>query len=499
MFQTVAPESVGVSSGSIRAYLKFLKRSGVNMHSLLMMRGDKIFAEYYWSPFTKDFHHRMYSQTKSYVSIAIGLLEEEGKLKLTDKIVDHFPEKLTCETGEFLKEQTVEDMLTMRTGVELGDWWFSDPDPDKTRVYLRQPDGVYPAGSLFAYDSPGSSVLTELVDKLAGKPMLEYLQEKLFSPMGAFKDAGMVKTPNGVSWGASGLLCTTRDLAAMGRLLMNGGVWNGQRLMNESYIRRATSRIADNTMVRSSNRAFQHGYGYQIWKTEQDGFAFSGLGGQLTVALPGRDFLFVCTGDNQGFDSATDLTVNCLFQLIVDEMADAPVAADPAEVQTLAAEAAGLALSHMENLCPENIAGQIDGKRYICRENPMGITEFTFRFTDSGGELHYVNAQGKKLLPFGLGKNLFCKFPQLGYSDGLAGVHDAASDFRYDAAVSAGWTEAAKLTLRVQIIDKYFGNMTAEFAFRKDGAAVRMRKTAEDFLEEYQGTLFAQKAGIYEG
>lgn len=499
MFQIVIPESVGVRSRSVRNYLRFLKRSGVNMHSLLMMRGDKIFAEYYWSPFAKGFHHRMYSQTKSYVSIAIGLLEEEGKLKLSDRITDHFPEKLTCETGAFLKEQTIEDMLTMRTGVELGGWWFSDPDPDKTRVYLRQPDGVYPAGSLFAYDSPGSSVLTELVDKLAGKPMLEYLQEKLFSKMGAFQNAGMIKTPNGVSWGASGLLCTTRDLAAMGRLLMQDGLWNGQRLINESYVRKATSRIADNTMVRSSNRAFQHGYGYQIWKTEQDGFAFSGLGGQLTIALPGRDFLMVCTGDNQGFDSATDLTVNGLFQLIVDEMGDTPVPVIPAETEALAADAAGLELSHMENLCPENIAGQIEGQRYICRENPMGITEFSLRFTETGGALHYTNAQGEKVLPFGLGKNVFCKFPQLGYSDELAGIHDENSPFKYNAAVSAGWTEAAKLTLRVQIIDRYFGNMTAEFAFRKDGAAVRMQKTAEDFLEEYQGTLFAPKAGIYEG
>ena len=492
MFQTVTPEHVGVSTKSIRSYLKFLKRSGVNMHSLLMMRGDKIFAEYYWSPFTKDFCHRMYSQTKSYVSIAIGLLEEEGKLKLSDRILDHFPEKLTGEAGAFLKEQTVEDMLTMRTGIKQSGWWFSDPDPDKTRVYLRQPDGTYPAGSLFAYDSPGSSVLTELVDKLAGKPMLTYLREKLFDKMGAFQTAGMIKTPNGVSWGASGLLCTTRDLAAMGRLLMQGGIWKGQRLMNEAYIRKATSRIADNTMHGSNNRVFKHGYGYQIWKTEQDGFAFSGLGGQLTVALPGRDFLMVCTGDNQGFASSGDLTVNALFQLIVDEMEDTPIPGVQAETEALAKETACLALSHLENQCPENIATKLHGQRYLCRENPMGITEFTFRFTEDGGQLHYVNAQGEKILPFGLGKNVFCKFPQLGYSRELAGVHDGHSNFKYDAAVSAGWMEEAKLTLWIQIIDTYFGNMTAEFAFRGNGAAVRMQKTAEDFLDEYQGTLYAE-------
>ena len=494
MFPSIAPEQAGVSAKSLRSYLKFLKRGGVNMHSLLLMRGDNILAEYYWAPFTKDFCHRMYSQTKSYVSIAIGLLEAEGKLKLSDRILDHFPEKRAGEPGAFLKLQTVEDMLTMRTGIRQSGWWFSDPDPDKTRVYLRQPDGVYPAGSLYAYDSPGSSVLTELVDKLAGKPMLAYLKEKLFDEMGAFRTADMIRTPNGVSWGASGLLCTTRDLAAMGRLLMREGAWNGKQLLPRAYVRKATSRITDNSRPSSSSQAFSYGYGYQIWKTEQDGFAFSGLGGQLTVAVPGRDFLMVCTGDNQGFASSTDLTVNGLFQLVIDEMADGPVPEDPAQTAALAAATSDLKIFFQENLCQENIAPRIQGQRYLCRENPMGIREFTFRFTESAGELRYVNAQGEKVLPFGLGKNVFCQFPQLGYSDLLAGVHDESSDFQYAAAVSAGWVEEAKLNLRVQIIDKYFGNMTAEFAFRGDQAAVRMRKTAEDFLEEYQGTLLAEKA-----
>ena len=118
---------------------------------------------------------------------------------------------------------------------------------------------------------------------------------------------------------------------------------------------------------------------------------------------------------------------------------------------------------------------------------------FTFFFTETGGELRYVNAQGEKVLPFGLGKNVFCKFPQLGYSDDLAGIHDESSDHKYSAAVSAGWMEVTKLTLWVQIIDKYFGNMTAEFSFKGNLAAVRMQKTAEDFLEEYQGVLLAEK------
>ena len=87
-----------------------------------MMKGDKVFAEYYWAPFHKDFLHRMYSETKSYVSVAIGLLEEEGKLTLDDKIADWFPEKIETEQPEFIKELTIRDMLTMRTAGNPAFW-----------------------------------------------------------------------------------------------------------------------------------------------------------------------------------------------------------------------------------------------------------------------------------------------------------------------------------------------------------------------------------------
>lgn len=67
---------------------------GLHMHSVLLMKGERLFGEYYWAPFHRNFCHRMYSQTKSYVGVAIGLLEEEGKLSLQDTIASHFPEKI---------------------------------------------------------------------------------------------------------------------------------------------------------------------------------------------------------------------------------------------------------------------------------------------------------------------------------------------------------------------------------------------------------------------
>ena len=91
-------------------------------------------------------------------------------------------------------------------------------------------------------------------------------------------------------------------------------------------------------------------------------------------------------------------------------------------------------------------------------------------------------------------ENIFCKFPQLGYSNDNGNVHEL-NGFMYDCAVSAGWVEPQKLQLRVQIVDRYFGILIITFGFRKDGVVgVKMMKRAEDFFTEYNGWMTARKA-----
>ena len=122
----------------------------------------------------------------------------------------------------------------------------------------------------------------------------------------------------------------------------------------------------------------------------------------------------------------------------------------------------------------------------MLNENRMGITEFSLKFENDGGKLCYTNAQGYKELPFGINRNVFGKFPQLGYSDGVGGVY-TNNGFMYEDAVSATWLDDYKLMIYVQIIDRYLGNCNMTFAFNGDKVTVVMRKTAEDFLHEYHG------------
>lgn len=488
MFEKITPEQAGISSARVADFISVLERRGLATHSVLMMKGDKLFAEYYWAPFHKDFCHRMYSQTKSYVSIALGLLEEDGLVDLDKPMVSYFPEKIDGEIHPWRAAQTVREMLTMQTPSGAGNW-FDEPDPDRTHLYINKfSDNLrrYP-NTLWNYDSAGSQVMSSLVEKITGKKLFDFLYERIFKELGTFKTATILETRNGDSWGDSALVCTSRDMASFGRFVLNYGNWNGKQLLNEAYLRKATSNLVSNDETAWPN-CFRHGYGYQIWRTEQDGFAFVGMGDQLTIMHPATDTVFVITSDNQGFAPAREIIVNTYFDYVITPMKNEALAPDAEAEKRLAEETADLKLKCEKGLAYHENADKYNGKTVICDlKGTMGISKFSLHFEGDRGEFRYTNAQGDKVLPFGICKNVFCKFPELGYSDGRGGIHDTSSDFMYDAAVSASWRADGKLMINCQIIDRYFGNFSAVIGFNGKHVAMLMTKTAEDFLGKYQG------------
>lgn len=489
MFKTITPEQAGISSKKVKKFLSKLNERGLCMHSVLMMRGDEIFTECYWKPFHKDFRHRMYSQTKSFVGVAIGLLEEDGKLSLNDKIASYFPEKIDRELPEYLKNLTIKDMLTMETAGEPPFWLLNEDAIDRVRWYFNTNDSTHPGGTFWKYDSEGSQVLSVLVEKLSGMTLFDFLKLRLFDKFGTFTTAYTLKTRNDDTFGDSSMMCTTRDMASFARFVMNYGTWKGDRLLNEEYLKTATSPVVDNNIT-GFNGYSSDGYGYQIWGSEK-GFAFHGMGGQFTICVPEKDFIFTCTGDNQGLNWSGALTFTYVYDLIVDNLSDSPLEKDDESYKELCEYEDSLELRHLDGRKNNPFSEEINGRTFVCEENPMGISKFSLHFTkDDEGEFHYTNAQGDKILPFGLCKNVFCKFPQLGYSDIHAGIK-TTNGFMYDCAVSAAWKEDKKLLMNVQIIDKYFGNFSTIFSFKEDTAVVRMEKHAEVFLEEYNGFLVA--------
>ena len=492
MFEKITPEAAGFSSERVKEYIEIMNRRGARFHSVIMMRGDKIFYESYWAPFDENFCHRLYSQTKSYVAVAIGLLQEEGKLNINDKIADYFPEKIKSPLKGPIKDQTIKEMLTMST-VGQNAFWFDTDFADRTEMYFnyKRSEGDRPAGTIWEYDSAGSQVLSSLVEKLSGMPIFDYLGEKIFKHLGTFKTAEMLKTRNGDTWGDSAMVCTARDMLSFARFVLNFGTWDGKRLMNEEYLREATSPVVSNK-ENSHYQIFYNGYGYQFWSIENGGFMFNGMGNQYTMCFPDEDVIFLCMSDAQGNQASHEYVLTYFVDMLLNHMSKEPLPENPEAYSALINATASLKLFAVSGMEDSPFRREISGKRFICRENPMGITEFTFDFDEDGkgGRLLYKNEQGDKVLPFGVNRNEFGRFPEFGYSDGVGGAR-TTNGFTYKDAVSLAWLEDKKLMICVQIIDRYFGNCSMIFAFKGNICVARMTKTAEDFLGKYEGDLIA--------
>lgn len=469
----------GLAPGQLQRFMSAMERRGIQFHSVLMARRGETFFEKYWAPFDETKNHRMYSVTKSFVSVAIGCLIDEGKLRLTDRICDFFPDKLPPSVPALLQEQTIEDMLTMRTCMtDLN--WFRPEVTDRLRFYFGSTP-TKPAGTVFHYDSTGSYVLGCLVERLSGKNLLDYLREKVLNRLGGFESAQLLRTMDGTPWADSALLCTPRTLMRFAQLLLNEGEWNGEQLVSREYVRAAVSMQTDNSLTGGCGYD-ESGYGYQIWRVFGKAFALYGMGGQFAVCVPEKQFIFVCTGDNQ-LNAVENNHV--LFDTLFDEIVDCLDGEEPDRSWDMDAPRA---LSVARGKKESSFAARINGTRFRMEQNPMGIRWLRVHWDAQGrGCLEWENAQGKKQLPFGMKENWIGPFPQAGYSDGQGNAHEL-TDFRYRCAASGGWVEETKLQIRVQVIDRYFGILVITLGFRPDGKlGVRMSKCAEDFFSEYEG------------
>ncbi len=485
MFNTITPERAGISSRVVLETLKALDSYGFATHSIIMARGNDIFAEGYYKPFDKDFLHRMYSVSKSFVGVAIGFAIDDGLLSLDDKLTDFFPEYKNENFEGLLGESTIRDMLTMSSSMLVPIHWFVQNVDDRTAVYFTKKGEKIP-GTLFRYDSPGSFMLGHILENVTGKDFMSYMREKCLDDIGFSKESYCLTCPGGHGWVDSGIMCTTRDLLAFARFVLNLGEWNGKQYLSREYMKDATSKQVCNDVDGVALTGYSgYGYGYQIWKAPNDGFAFVGMGDQHVICDPKSDFIFAITSDNQGCTERTrTIFYHEIYNRIIPSLGE-PMAEDAEAKAELDAYLATRELTHFNKTKFGAFAKEIENVTYELGENKMGIKKIRFNFDGDKGTFSYTNAQGDKELTFGIGYNEFTLFPEDGYSDLVAGT--VCPGNKYRCAVSADWAEEKKLRLKVQVIDKYFGNACFIFSFKDERVSVNMVKHAEAFLEEYNG------------
>ncbi|MDD6796961.1 MAG: serine hydrolase, partial [Clostridia bacterium] len=193
-FVYASPEDMGISSQAIRNFLERLENHKLPMHSFLLMRHGKLLSETYYEPYSADIPHRMFSITKSFTSLAIGFLEDEGKLSLDDKIVGFFPEKQPEGGADpLIAKTTVRDMLRMASPHDKTTYKQIEIDDWVKTFFIAEPKHL--PGAFFAYDTSATHTLTALVEKLTGQSLLDYLRCKFLDEIGFSKDAYALKDP----------------------------------------------------------------------------------------------------------------------------------------------------------------------------------------------------------------------------------------------------------------------------------------------------------------
>jgi len=491
IFEYCRPEDVGVHPAWVEAYVNEVNRLRKMQHSFVMIRGNKVFAEGYWKPFTRDTLHRMYSVSKSFVSAAIGMLADEGKISIHDKIIRYFPDKDDEKLHPLIREMTIRDMLMMATCHNQSTYRRTDPDWTDTFFHTHsEPD--HKPGTVFHYDTSSTYTLCVLIERVAGKTFLEYLKDKALREFGFSENAWCVEAPEGHAWGGSGVECTTRDLARFAALFAHGGTVNGTRYISDQYVREATSKQIDNSChAKVKDACVGHGYGYQIWRIRDNSFAFLGMGGQMAIIVPDKDIIFTCTSDTQGDADGYHLFADILFDTVVNRIESDTLPCDEPAYDQLNAVLSGLEVNHPAGEICSPMLDQINGVRYTLSENKMGITDFCFTFSGSAGLLTYTTKRGTRHFPLCLGRYADTFFPETHYFGKRISVPKTE---KYRCLNAAVWETPHTLLVRTYVIDDYFGNMSACFTFDGDTVHLDMQKTAEWFLDEYTGSADGVRA-----
>lgn len=414
-FMRVTPESVGIDSGDIEWLLDRLESGFTEPHGLMIMRHGKICAEGWWNPYAPGIRHGLQSHSKTYAATAIGIAYTEGIVKLDERIIDIFPEYAPEQPSENLKRLTVHDVLCMGCGMDempmATEHWIRD--------FLHTPVNHTP-GTTYMYNSVGSSILSAIIVKKTGMSMHEYLKPRLYDKIGIFSDNHRwMKMPDGCEVGGGGLFATTEDNLRLMKLYADGGVWEGERILDDEYVKRATTLQNESATEAKNNPLAKDnfvGYGYQIWMCRPKGvYRADGAMGQFTIVVPDKDMIIAITENASGAHWAQK-TLDVMWEFL-ERIENHPAKEENTEKSECLKNRMGrLALPNPKCAPYSPIAANIEGRQWRVIDGdfymedvgvaqhmsgcelPQPIDVFCFHFTSDEIVMDWENREEKERL-----------------------------------------------------------------------------------------------------
>lgn len=367
------PESQGVSSTALLGLVEEFETRINALHSLMVVRHGRVIAEGWWAPYAAEEPHQMFSLSKSFTSTAVGLAIAEGKFSLEDPVLKFFPEAAPPTPGANLRAMRVRDLLTMSTGhhnEDLNDFPFNGRD-SVVGKFLALPVAHKP-GTLFVYNTPASYMLSAIVQQTTGQNVRDYLQSRLFAPLGIATPTWEL-SQQGVAMGGFGLNLRTEDIAKFGLLYLQHGQWAGKPVVPAAWTETATSRWMSNGSNPSSD--WEQGYGFQFWRCRYNVFRGDGAHGQFCVMMPDQDTVVAITAGTRDLQGV----LNVLWAKLLPALAakGARPADAPAQAK-LRARLGTLALKLPLEAVAAVPAKGVAGSRYVFSANPVGLQAVSF-------------------------------------------------------------------------------------------------------------------------
>ncbi len=370
----VPPSQQGVDARGLISFLDAMDAApDVELHSLMVLRHGRLLASGWWAPYTPEGLQLLYSLSKSFTSTALGLAVGEGLLSLDDLVVDLVPGGREVATDERVLRMRVRHLAAMASGHHADTWErvMRADRADPVRAFLQlAPEGE--PGTVFAYNQSCTYTIATIVQRLTGGTLVDYLRPRLLDPLG-IGPVAWKQHPDGVDLGFSGLHAQTEALARLGQLYLQGGVWQGRRLLAADWVEQATRVQVANPD--EANVDWRQGYGFQFWMARH-GFRGDGAYGQFAVVLPEQDMVVAITAQTENMQAVLD----GLWAHLLPAVGSAPDQPQPAtaEDRLLAERLSGAALAPVDaGPCPSGQDQDWSGPFALEPDGPDGGPELS--------------------------------------------------------------------------------------------------------------------------
>ena len=409
-WRTSTPEEQGMDSAKLADMFEYIKEKGLNIDSVTIVRNGYIVTDAYLNPlFKPGMKHILHSCTKSITSALIGIAIDKGYIKGVDEsVIEFFPEKHFANMDERKKTITIKHLLTMSHGIRHQDSFVYKwqglfemmNSKDWVKFILDQPMGVMP-GTRYDYSNMSSFLLSAIIHKQTKMSTLSFAQQHLFEPLG-ITDVTWPSNPNRITLGWGEIWLTPHDMAKIGWLYLNNGLWDNRQIVPVQWVKDSTKKMASPKSFRRVNdkdgdlmlfRSFwlwmaynwgwsiSDGYGYQWWVDDSGIFSAIGFGGQYIMVFPEKNMVVVFTSVLKDTDFA--MPGRLLKEYVIPSVvSDNSIPPDTTELNRLKSFLkAGNDSSQRQNVPPSpEIAKEISERTYKYDANRIGLGSISLTF-----------------------------------------------------------------------------------------------------------------------